>query len=72
MLLPFVGDNAQNSRLCFSDLYTSVMSGSFEGVFLLSSDIAAAVKCLLKCLHQGLYCQKLCYSRGKKSKPLFS
>lgn len=54
VVLPVVGGKAQNSRLCSSDLYTSVTPGSFEGVFLLSSGIAAAVKSLLKCLQLGL------------------
>lgn len=63
VLLPSVGGGAQNSTLCFSDLYTSVWSGSFEGClfgfFLLSSETADLVKLLLKCLHWSLYCGKL-------------
>jgi len=72
MLLPFVDGNAQNRRLCFSDLYASVRSGSFEEDFLLSCDIAVAAKSLLKGLHRGFYCGQLCYPRGKMSKPFFS
>lgn len=49
----------------FSGLHASLRSGSFEEGFVLFSDRAAAVKSLLKRLHQGLYCRKLHYPEEK-------